>query len=213
MHSILLLLSHFLKILWENCFRNDAGNDCLISVDGVDFRILGRKLKNGKPDPEYCSCKFKAAGLRCEIGLCIRTSDIVWTAGPFKPGICNDIEMFRRPLGLKSSLPDGERVEADDGHVGECPACCKCPGSDTSHLRQKKMRARVRMRHERVDERIKNFGSMSSLFRHGVTKHGLAMRAAAILAQLSMESGEKLMRLPECDDRLTDNEVMVLYGV
>ena len=91
-------------------------------------------------------------------------------------------------------LSNGERVEADDGYMGECPAYCKCPGSNTSLKRQEKMRGRVRMRHEAINERLKNFNSMETRFRHGVGMHGLSMRAVTVCVQLSMESGEPLMK-------------------
>lgn len=202
------------QILWENRKKDDIGNDCLASVDGVDFEITGYTLRNGKPDPEYFSYKFKRAGLRYEIALCIRTSHIVWISGPFKPGVYNDIMIFRRPLGLKTMLEPGERVEADDSYVGECPVYCKCPSSGTTYKKQKKIRARVRMCHEHANERIKNFGAMKARFRHGVHKHGLALRACAVLTQLSMDSGEPLlMRLDDYDDRMTDMECKALFGI
>ena len=201
------------QIEWDNRLINDIGNDCLASVDGTDFLFMGRKLKNGKPDKEYYSHKFKTLALRYEIGIAIRSSKIVWIAGPYKPGIYNDIEIFRRPLGLKSMLENGERVEADDGYMGECPLHCKCPGSDTSHKNQKKMRARVRMRHEHVNERMKNYNCLNVKFRHGATRHGLAVRAIAVLVQLSMDLGEPLMDLDDYDDRMTDQEVKAIFNL
>ena len=114
---------------------------------------------------------------------------------------------------MMSMLDNRERVEADDGYIGESPEFCKCPGSDTSYNCQKKMRAHVRMCHEHVNECFKNFQSMNVKFHHGITKHRLVFRAVAVVTQLLMESGESLMPLDDYDDWLTDNEVKALLGI
>ena len=51
--------------------------------------------------------------------LVSKTGDIVWLMGPFAAGDWNDVTIFR--FALKDLLDDNERVEADDGYVGECP--------------------------------------------------------------------------------------------
>ena len=66
----------------------------------------------------YCH-KNKKSGLRYEICLNIRTGDIVWVNGPYAYGYCNDINIFRELL--VSFLGPGERVETDDGYIGDAP--------------------------------------------------------------------------------------------
>jgi len=74
----------------------DVGNDCLLSVDGTDFRI---ELGYSKP---FWSYKFKKSGLRYEVWLCILTGDICWWSGPYAkcPGVLwadpNTAEMQQR---------------------------------------------------------------------------------------------------------------------
>jgi hypothetical protein len=61
------------QIQWENRFRGNIGNECLVSVDGTDFQI-------NEPTPfskGYYSHKFNGPGLRYEIALNIMTGDIV----------------------------------------------------------------------------------------------------------------------------------------
>ena len=199
-------------MLWDNRLQNDIGNTCLASVDGADFRMLGEKLMNGKPDPRCCSCKLKAPGLRCLIALSVRTSGIVFLAGPFLPGVLNDLSIFRES-GIKDMMEQYEKVEADDGCMGECPGCCMCPGWFDANEDQAKLRGRVRMRHEIVNKRMKNFGCLLSRFRHDATKHSACFRAVAVLTQLSMESGEPLIDVREYDDRLTDAQILQIFGV
>lgn len=108
-------------------------------------------------------------------------------------------------------LDPGERVEADDGYVGESPKYVKCPSFYAARTNQARMRGRVRMRHESVNERFKNFRCMVDRFRHGEIKHALCFRAVAVLVQLSMMNGEKLFDVREYNDRLTDKDVARIF--
>ena len=89
-----------------------------MSVDGTDIRIA----EHGK---KFYSFKFRKSALRYEVAICILTGDIVWINGPYEPGIWNDIKVFRD--SLLSHLEPNERVEADDGYIGEHPQHIKCP--------------------------------------------------------------------------------------
>jgi hypothetical protein len=72
-----------------------------------------------EPSPfskDWYSHKFKAAGIRYEVAVCIQTGDIVWINGPFKCGKWPDVKIFRAELQQK--LLPGEMVEADNGYRG-----------------------------------------------------------------------------------------------
>ncbi len=115
-----LILFFSRQIVFENRKVEDVGNDCLLSVDGTDFWIA-KKYKN----PLY-SYKFKKLGFRYEMGLCIKTGNICWWAGPYLPGILNNEMVFK--YGLTKMLEPAERVEADVGCRGSAPELGKCPG-------------------------------------------------------------------------------------
>lgn len=76
----------FSQIVWDNRHQGDVGNDCLVSVDGVDCQIpqvlkwdpIKEKMVLNK---QLYSHKFKGPGLRFEVGICLLTSDIVWLHG------------------------------------------------------------------------------------------------------------------------------------
>lgn len=165
----------------------------------------------GKPDPRYYTYKFKRAGLRYEVGLSLRSETIVWVAGPYLPGVYNDLQIFR--MGLRGMLGNGERVEADDGYLAEAPQYCRCPSGLASLEAQKRMRGRLRMRHEAINERLKNFQCLTLRFRHGIEKHSCCFRAIAVITQLALNGGEEFMDMREYDDRLTDAEVEIIFGV
>jgi hypothetical protein len=95
------------KIWFENRKRGDVGNNCLLSVDGTDFRVAKSYKK-----PFY-SYKFKKLGFCYKVALCIKTRDICWWGGPYLPGIWNDNIIFQD--GLVNYLEVGERCETDNG--------------------------------------------------------------------------------------------------
>ena len=169
--------------MWENRYVNDIGNDCLASVDGTDFQLAwGAKYKR------FVCHKFKKKpGLRYEVAVCLRTSDIVWINGPHYPGTHNDIAIFQ--MALIHLLDDGERLEADRGYIGEHPTYIKMPtGIDQNENRQW-LDQRHRNRHETVNRRFKVFNCMNSKFRHSMEKHGDCFNCVATLTQLLMDHG------------------------
>ena len=95
------------QILFENRKVGDVGADCLLSVDGTDFRTRWINVN-------FWSYKFKKCGFRYEVALCIKTGWICWLNGPYAPGIWNDQMIFGDALAYE--LEEGERVEADDGY-------------------------------------------------------------------------------------------------
>jgi hypothetical protein len=170
------------QIKWKSRHSGSTGNVCLVTVDGTDFRI---------PEPSpfwtgWFSHKFKAAGLRYEIAICIKTGYIVWVNGPFPCGSFPDIKIFRS--ALKYKLRAGEKVEADNGYRGE-PLHVSLPGDIESEL-HKKAEVAARARHETVNKRFKQFKCLKDVFRHDISKHAAVFRAVAVLTQLSMENGD-----------------------
>ena len=165
------------------------------SVDGADFRFQA----SGKWAYSY---KYKKSGLRYLVALCIKTGDIVYLDGPFPPGDMNDLSCFR--WAMKGFLDEDKRVEADDGYVGEAPACIKCPKSFTNDQTKLAMQSRVRSRHETVNKRMKQFNCLKNQFRHhDIEKHSSCFRAVAVLTQLSMEMGEPLFEVEYSDEGVT----------
>ena len=89
-----------------------------MTVDGTDFRIPER----GR---DWFSHKFRKSAVCYEVACSILGNFICWILGPHQPGLENDLEIFRG--GLLTYLEDFERVEADDGYIGEAPMYVSCP--------------------------------------------------------------------------------------
>jgi len=162
----------------------------LTSVDGADCRIP----EHGR---EFYSHKFKKSGLRYEVGVSLKKGDLVWINGPFPCGLWPDIKIFRD--SLLSNLDESERVEADDGYIGEAPGKVKCPKSFANRAENEAMQARARRRQETINKRLKQWGCLSQMFRHDLVKHGTFFRAVAVITQLSIDAGEPLFSIDYSD--------------
>merc|ERR1712176_678400 len=125
---------------FENRKKGDAGNDCLMSVDGTDFLVALRKCKM------FRSYKTKKSAFRYEVGLNIKTGDICWLHGGFPAGAMNDHMIFEK--ALLHELEENERVEADMGYRNSAPLYVKCPGTIYTEEEKKEVQSRVRARHE-----------------------------------------------------------------
>lgn len=157
-----------------------------MSIDGTD-------VKCPNYGPPFSTYKHgKKGGLRYEVGLCIQTGDIVWLHGPFPAGEYNDVTIFRS--AVKSHLEEGERVEADDGYIGESPQCVKCPKSFTNPEETLYMQQRVRNRQESVNNRFKFWNVLAVIFRHEIHHHGYCIRAVAVITQIAINNGAILFQ-------------------
>jgi hypothetical protein len=184
-----------LQIVWANRFRNNRRNDCLVSVDGSDCPIKKIRFPNGKMDKRYWSFKFKEAGLRYEVAICILTSGIACIAGPYMHGVWNDLMIFRD--GLRGQL------------VWDSPRYCVYPRAYSTRIDQERMRKRLRLRRETVSKRLKQFRCPLVQFRHSTEQHAACFRSAAVLSQLAIEGGEEIFDVREYHDRLS--EMLKLY--
>lgn len=96
-------------------------------------------------------------------------------------------------MDLKKCLEEFERVEADKGYVGECPAKARTPHPLYTHDKEViRMKNNVAGRHETVNGRVKNFATMIGLFRNSVHMHSSCFRSVVIIVQLSIENGDNL---------------------
>jgi hypothetical protein len=151
----------------------------MAAVDCTDCPYKTHFLPDGKPDKRFYTYKSRKSGLRYEVATSIRSDDIIWISGPHLPGLLNDITIFRN--GLKFMLDKNERIEADDGYVGECPRYVKVRKNHiTVNEEQGRMRARLGRRFETVNRRLKAFRALNITFKHNVVKHSMCFRSAAI---------------------------------
>ena len=91
-----------------------------------------------------------------------------WSISRLQTGL--DITIFRSCLA--EELDEDERVEADDGYIGEAPHKVKCPGSVSNPKEKEHMQACTRMRQETINMHIKQWEICKQTYRHDITQHG-----------------------------------------
>ncbi len=182
------LIPRILSIKIDFDSRKDSGslNDCLVGIDGTDFRI--RQQGDATKGNPFASHKYKGkSALRYELAVDILAGTLVRIDGPYPAGQYMDITIFRNGL-------------ADKGYVGEAPEFVKCPNCPTVPEHHLPMMARVMKRHETLNGRLKNWGILEQVFRQrDITHHADVLRAVAIITQLTIENGEPLFQV-EYDD-------------
>ena len=200
-HTPTLSLSPPPQIDFECRKDGDVLNDCLMTVDGTDFRIpqQGDAIM-GNP---FGSHKYAGkSALRYELGVSIIGGDLVWIQGPYPAGKYTDIVIFNKVL--THFLEPGERVVADEGYVGHADKIV-CPTNAGNPPELQRMQGRARARHETLNGRLKNWGILSQTFRHRIHLHGTVFRACAVILQVGIMQGEERLFMVDYDDDL-DNK-------
>jgi hypothetical protein len=113
----------------------------------------------------------------------------MWVNGPFLAGV-PDIGIFRKEGGLMSQIPEGKKVIADEGYVGEDQIISTRNPFDTPATKTLKKRAKAR--HETFNGRLKSFKILDERFRHGVPKHKAVFEACCVLVQYELQNGHPL---------------------
>lgn len=153
------------------------GQNCLVSLDGTDFRIY----EQSPFSPKWYSHKFKGPGIRYEIGLCIHTGHIVWAFGGMPCGDWPDLKLARHLF--VEMLEEGEKALADEGYRDARYFVYPVDGGSPE---QKAVMAR----HETVNSRLKQFRVLGERFRHNVRRHPICFHAVVNLTQLMIEHGD-----------------------
>ena len=134
-------------------------------------------------DPKWWSHKFNGPGLRYEIGICIRTGDVVWAHGGLPCGEWPDLRLARN--AFIEALQPGEKAIADRGYRDHL-------FFDFSDNIDNRKRKEILARHETLNGRLKQFACLRERFRHEPYLHPLYFHAVVNIVQLTIEHGEPL---------------------
>ncbi len=66
-------------------------------------------------------------------------------------------------------------------------------------MEKKTMQGRVRACHKMLDGQLKNWGILSQVFCHNISRHVNVFQACAVVMQLTIENGELVFEV-ECED-------------
>lgn len=182
------------KIKWP--FELNGGNVplevFLATVDGTHCLIYEPRKFPGK---EWCSYKFKKAGLAYEVAVGVWNGNIVWINGPF-PASTGDNLIYQSAGGLKSKMPPGKKLIADGVYLSNPEISGRNP-TDSKALAKFKERAKGRQ--ETVFARLKNFHILSTRFRcktdDRFQKHKMVFESCCALVQYDIENGHPLFQI------------------
>jgi hypothetical protein len=124
------------------------------------------------------------------VGLNIQTGIICWINGPFAPGVWNDLAIFC--LKLKTLLPPGEKIEADDGYRGDERTSTPL---DARNMCESMMKYSACSQHETVNRRFKQFHCLTQIFHHEKEEHVFCFEAVAVITAIGIENGEPLYKV------------------
>ena len=103
------------------------------------------------------------------------------------------MQIFR--INLIDQLDPGERIEVDNGYIGEASHYIVCPASVTTTEESLSVMKRVEGRHERMNKHIKNWKCLKGNFDvkgtpiQTMEKHGALFRSCTIVKQVAMQMG------------------------
>ena len=160
-------------------------------MDGTDFAI-------NEPQPfdrMWYSHKFKGAGVRYELAICLQTGDLVWCNGPYPCGSYPD-RKIARDEGLDDSLDPGEMYVADGGYRD---GFVRAETPNGLNDEDQWMKSIARARHETLNSRFKQYGALRQKYRHGVDKHCFVFSSLANIIQIEIEEESPLFQIQYYD--------------
>lgn len=154
-----------------------------MSLDATDCPIEEPLTADGDIDPSFYSHKLKGAGLKYEIGLSIRTGNIVWVHGGVPCGSYSDLVLARSCY--LSFVDEGEFTVTDDGYQD---AKFIYPMAYPERSAELKI---ISQRHETVNKLLKAWNILKIPFRlRDLTFHKRCFYAIANIVQLMISLGE-----------------------
>jgi hypothetical protein len=176
---------------WKSLDSDDA--ILAFSANGVDFKTWEKQHPDFNIDIKFCSHKFKSCAAKYIIVLSVYHSKCLFIEGPFRGGM-HDLDMFRTSGLMKKLKESGKICITDRGfrsRYGHESKHFSYPDfMDSKELYNFKSRARQRQ--ETFNRRLKHFEALSSTFKNGFVKHGIALRAVAVIVQYQMDNGSPL---------------------
>ena len=120
--------------------------------------------------------------MRHEIGISLRTPDIVWVNGGFPAGEHADMKIARE--GMFDWLEPGERIIADDGCRGSHKIICPKSGRRDNCLLRK-----ILARHKMINQRAKRYKVLQDVYSGNRAFHCTVTHAIFNLVQVELDSG------------------------
>ncbi len=176
---------------FEKRKNGDIGNNCLMPIDGTDFRIP----QTGKATTSNWFASHKYVGksaLRYKIWVNILGGDLVWIQGPYPAGQFTNIKNDKKVL--RQFLKTGKCIEADKGYLGAANEI-KCPNNSCNPVKNKGMQSCTQSHHETINRQLKMWGILKEVYRHDIKWHGKVFQVIAIIMQLAIKNNSPLFQV------------------
>lgn len=181
------------KIIWDSSLDSEDTEVFAISTDGVDFPVWERQHPKYPVDTKAMSHKFRSCGAKYIIALSCFSSKCVFIGGPYRGGK-GDLDMFIESGLMQKMKANGKLCIADRGFRSkfehERNVFSYPDYMDSKELNN--FKSRVRCRQETYNRRLKHFEALSGTFKNGFDKHGIAVRAVAVIIQYQMDNGSPI---------------------
>ena len=187
------------KVVWGDWEEDEI---FIGSVDGVNCRIQEVRKDPGSKWFDY---KSHGAGVGYELGISIRSGNLIWIRGPFTAST-HDVTKLRGEeehaplLGppppaqcLKDKIEGNQRFVGDAGYRGEPTKISITRPDDSDEV--KHFKARVKSRHETFNARIKSFLVLAMPFRHDISQHKQCFESVCLAVQYDIENGHPLFQV------------------
>lgn len=161
------------------------------SLDGTDCEANEVKHDTFPKNTGFCSQKLHRCAFKYQITLSAWENQILHIYGPCRGGL-DDRSILEESGVLDIVRGTDKRIVVDGGYSNDrnekeitWPRTCQSKELHNFH-------SRIRLRHETLNGRLKNFAVLTNRFRHGMTKHGIAFLAVAVVVQYQMNNGARL---------------------
>lgn len=117
--------------------------------------------------------------MRYEIGLCIKTGQIVWCNGGYPCGEYSDLKLARQQY--VHMVEEGELTMADKGYRDNQYFLLPTEINGSRHNQ-------IMARHETVNKRVRQFKVLYVPFRHALNKHRICFNAVVNITEMIIEN-------------------------
>lgn len=181
-----------LQVRYENRFLNtEKDQKCFTSLDTIDFKMSDKALTGLRDSTDnYYSEVYKSQGIRYEVGIAVKTGDIVWKYGGLPCGSYPEINLANEAYIY--AVKKDELTYANKKYH-------KSKFFITPNHTNVKEHKKIMQRHKNLKKKIKYFEILNKPYRHIIDKHHLCFHAIVNIIQITIKHDTPLIEEAEAD--------------
>jgi hypothetical protein len=175
------------KIVWDESLDDPSSQVFIVTVDGTDFKVWGKKHPHFTIDKGQYSQKFNHGALKYEIAIDVYRSKVVWISGPHRGGKHVKVIFCE---ALKDKIRPGKMVITDRVYGAKATpddhAKLALPNPMDDQVLAN-FKARARCRHETFNGRLKFFRALSDTYHHSSDTHVHVFEAVCFIVEYQID--------------------------